>query len=99
MSCFRYGFQTKLQYSNCDLASDLYSLSIVSSSLVTIVFLIKPKVELAFSDASAHCLDGFALLCIITPKSLSSSRTFNILPPLGFAFPPILLLVLCDREM
>src|SRR6218665_1204649 len=62
----------------------LYNLSIVSLSLVTIVLLIIPKVELAFFDASAHCLDGFALLCIITPKSLSSSLTFNTLPPITY---------------
>src|SRR6218665_3417917 len=73
-----------MQYSNCDLTSDLYNLSIVSLSLVTTVLLIMPKVELAFLDASAHCLDGFALLCIITPKSLSSSLTFNTLPPISY---------------
>src|SRR6218665_258569 len=66
------------------LTSDLYNLSIVSLSLVTIVLLIMPKVELAFFDASAHCLDVFALLCIITPKSLSSSLTFNTLPPISY---------------
>src|SRR6218665_351145 len=36
-----------MQYSNCGLISDLYNLSIVSLSLVTIVLLIMPKVELA----------------------------------------------------
>src|SRR6218665_3785055 len=71
-------------YSNCGLTSDLYNLNIVSLSLVTIVLLIMPKVELAFFDSSAHCLDGFALLCIITPKSLSSSLTFNTLPPISY---------------
>src|SRR6218665_1720454 len=39
------------QCSNCVLTSDLYNLSIVSLSLETIVFLIIPKVELAFFDA------------------------------------------------
>src|SRR6218665_3904290 len=73
-----------MQYSNCGLTSDLYNLSIVSLSFVTIVLLIIPKVELAFFDASAHCLDGFALLCIITPMSLSSSLTFNTLPPISY---------------
>src|SRR6218665_3761203 len=73
-----------MQYSNCGLTNDLYNLSIVSLSLVTIVLLIIPKVELAFLDASAHCLDGFALLCMITPKSLSSSLTFNTLPPITY---------------
>src|SRR6218665_2205167 len=57
-----------MQYSNCGLTNVLYNLSIVSLSLVTIVHLIIPKVELAFFDVSAHCLDGFALLCIITPN-------------------------------
>src|SRR6218665_3931469 len=66
------------------LTNDLYNLSVVSLSLVTIALLIIPKVELAFLDASAHCLDGFALLCIITPKSLSSSLTFNTLPPITY---------------
>src|SRR6218665_2660185 len=75
-----------MQYSNCGLTSDLYNLSIVSLSLVTIiiVLLIMPKGELAFFDASVHCLDGYALLCIITPKSLSSSFTFNTLPPISY---------------
>src|SRR5688572_22894296 len=73
-----------MQYSNCGLTSDLYNLSIVSLSLVTIVLLIIPKFELAFFDASAHCLEGLALLCTITPKSLSSSLTFNILPPISY---------------
>src|ERR1043165_9077612 len=81
MSCFRYGLHTWMQYSNCGLTSDLYNLNIVSLSRVTIVLLIMPKVELAFFDASAHCLEGFSLLCIITPKSLSSSLTFNSIPP------------------
>src|SRR6218665_1981388 len=85
ISCFRCGLHTWMQYSNCGLTSDLYNLSIVSLSLVTIV-LIMPKVELAFFDASAHCLDGFALLCIITPKSLSSSLTFNTLPPISYDY-------------
>src|SRR6218665_1552177 len=52
--------------------------------VVTIVLLIIPKVELAFFDASAHCLDGFALLCMITPKSLSSSLTLNTSPPITY---------------
>jgi len=37
-----------MQYSNSSLTNDLYNLSIVSLSLVTIVLLIIPKVELAF---------------------------------------------------
>src|SRR6218665_2791411 len=73
-----------MQYSNCGLTNVLYNLSIVSFSLVTIVLLIIPKVKLAFFDASAHFLDGFALLCIITPKYLSSSLTFNTLPPITY---------------
>src|SRR6218665_1241138 len=73
-----------MQYFNCGLTSDLYNLSIVSLSLVTIVLLIMPKVEVAFFDVSVHCLDGFALLCIITPKSLSSSLTFNTLLPISY---------------
>ena len=42
---------------------------IISLSLVTIVPII-PKVEPAFLDASVHCLEGFALLCIITLDAL-----------------------------
>jgi len=50
MSCLRRGIHTWMQYSNCDLTSDLYNRSIVSLSLVTIVLLIigLPTVELAF---------------------------------------------------
>src|SRR6218665_3779567 len=55
-----------------------------SGIVSAIVFLIIPKVELAFLDGSAHCLDGFALLCIITPKYLSSSLTINTLPPITY---------------
>src|SRR6218665_3764638 len=73
-----------MQYSNCGLTNVLYNLSIVSLSLVTIVLLIIPKVELAFLDASVHCLGGFALLCIITPTSISSLLTFNTLPPITY---------------
>src|SRR6218665_2206683 len=73
-----------MQYSNCGLTNVFYNLSIVSLSLATIVLLSIPKVELAFFDASAHCLDGFELLCIITPKSLSSLLTFNTLPPISY---------------
>src|SRR6218665_2513057 len=81
-----------MQYSNCGLTGYLYNLSNVSLSLITIVLLVMPKVELAFFDASAHCLDGFAHLCMITPKSLSFSLTFNTLPPMShenswFLFP------------
>src|SRR6218665_3892522 len=83
-SISRYGVHTWMQYSNCGLTNVLYNLSIVSLSLVMIVLPIIPKVELAVFDASAHCLDGFALLCIITPKSLSSSLTFNTLPPITY---------------
>src|SRR6218665_292595 len=100
-SCFRYGLHTWMQYSSCGLTNVLYNLSIVSLSLVTIVLLIIPKVELAFFDVSAHCLDGFALMCIITPKSLSSSLTFNTLPPISydnswFLFPMCIAEHFCD---
>src|SRR6218665_867531 len=84
ISCFRHGLHTWMQYSNCGLTNVLYNLSIVFLSLVTIVLLIITKVELAVFDASAHCLDVSAFLCIITHKSLSSSRTFNTLPPISY---------------
>ena len=36
-------------------------------------------------DASAHfCLNGCAPLCVITPKSLSSSLNFITLPPISY---------------
>jgi len=49
------------------------------------VLLIIPKVELALFDASAcaHCLDGFALLCIITPIAFFASGTAEIEKALG----------------
>src|SRR5688572_29543690 len=84
-----------MQYSNCGLTSDLYNLIIVSLSRVTIVLLIMPKVEFAFFDASAHCLAGFALLCTITPKSLSSSLTFNTIPPISYENSLFLLMNVC----
>ena len=55
-------------FCNCRLTSDLYNLSIVSSSLVTIVLHTVPKVELAFLDASAHCS---AYLLIMYPVRFS----------------------------
>src|SRR5688572_25240803 len=56
-----------------------------------------PKVELAFLHASAHCLEGFALLCIITPKSLSSSLTFNTIPPISYEN-SLFLFLICITE-
>src|SRR6218665_3725521 len=57
-----------------------YNLSIISLTLFTynlsIISFIAPTVELASFSASTHCLEGFALLCIITPKSIYSSITF-----------------------
>src|SRR6218665_1535654 len=44
--------------------------------LLTIFLHIVPTLELASVSASTHCLDSFALLCIITLKSISSSITF-----------------------
>ena len=78
-----------MQQPKCGRTSDLYNLSTVSLSLVTFVLRIILKVELVFLDASAHFLYSFALLCLITPKSLSSSLT---LPPIShdnswFRFP------------
>jgi len=51
---------------------------IVSLTLFTIFLHIVATVKLASFSAStcAHCLEGFALLCIITPKSISYSITF-----------------------
>src|SRR6218665_969095 len=84
MSCFMYGLHTRMQYSNCGLINVFYNLIVVSLSLVTIVCLVIPIVGLAFFDASSHCLDGFALSCTITPKSISSSLTFETLPPISY---------------
>src|SRR6218665_3229458 len=72
MSCLKYGLQACTQYSRCGLTSDLYSLSSTSCSLLTIVLLIIPSVLFALFAASTHCLDGFALQCMMTPRSLSS---------------------------
>src|SRR6218665_1672413 len=72
ISCFRYGFHAWMKYStaepNCGIASS------VLYPCLWLLFVI-PKVELALFGASAHCLEGFELLCIISPKS--SSLTFN----------------------
>jgi len=58
----------------------LYNINIVSLTQITIFLRIVPTVELASLSASTHCLEGFALLCIITPKSISSFVTFYSLP-------------------
>src|SRR6218665_3639311 len=52
--------------------------SIVFLTKFTILFCIVPTVKLASFSASAcvHFLEGFALLCIITPTSISSSIIF-----------------------
>src|SRR6218665_90167 len=49
---------------------------IVFLTLFTVFLLIVPTVELASFSSLTHCLEGFALLCTITPKSISSSMTF-----------------------
>src|SRR6218665_996621 len=66
-----------MQYSNCGLTNVLYNLSIVSLSLVTIVLLIIPKVELAFLmlqhialTASHSC--ALSLPSLFFPHSLST---------------------------
>src|SRR6218665_409775 len=59
-------------------------LTFVSLSRVTVVLLILPKVKLAFPDASAYCLGGYALLRIITPKSLCLHTRFQYLTPISY---------------
>src|SRR6218665_1585476 len=54
----------------------IYNLNSVSLTLFTIFLLIVLTVELACFPASTNCLEGFALLCIITFKSISYSITF-----------------------
>src|SRR6218665_249025 len=69
------------------LPSDLYSPSTTSwFLLLTIVLLIIPSILFALFDASAHCLDGLALLCMITPspRSLHPSATLKFTPPMSY---------------
>jgi len=67
-------------YPNCGLIMHLYAhiynLNSVSLTLFTNFLLIVLTVELTCFPASTHCLEGFALLCIITFKSISYSITF-----------------------
>src|SRR6218665_209824 len=66
---------TCMLYSNCGLIMHLYApiynLNSVSLTLFTILLLIVLTVELACFPASTHCLEGFALLYIITFKCIS----------------------------
>src|SRR6218665_1882932 len=84
MSCLKYGLQACTQYSRCGLTSDLNNLSTTSCSLLTIVLLFIPSILFALFAASTHCLDGFALLYIITPRSLSSSEALKATPPMSY---------------
>src|SRR6218665_273186 len=73
---------TCMLYPNCGLIMHLYAhiynLNSVSLTLFTNFLLIVGllTVELTCFPASTHCLEGFALLCIITFKSISYSITF-----------------------
>src|SRR6218665_3350724 len=66
---------TCMLYSNCGLKIHLYApihnLNSLSLTLFTIFLLIVLTVELACFPASTHCLEGFALLYIITFKCIS----------------------------
>src|SRR6218665_1731766 len=70
------------QHTRCGMTSDLYSLSTTSCSMLTIVLLIIPSTLFALFAASTHCLDGFALQCMMTPRSLSSSEALKVTPPM-----------------
>src|SRR6218665_1125546 len=70
------------QHTRCGMTSDLYSLSTTSCSMLTIVLLIIPSTLFALFAASTHCLDGFALQCIMTHRSLSSSEALKVTPPM-----------------
>src|ERR1043165_8130799 len=88
---------TCTQYSKFGLTNALYNSSTVSFSLLIIVLLIIPSTLFAFFAASAHCLDGFVLLFMITPKSLSSSVSLKIIPPIPYcSF--LLFLPMCITE-
>src|SRR6218665_2371542 len=84
MSCLKYGLQACTQYSRCGLTSDLYSLSTTSCSLLTIVLLIIPSILFPLFAVSMHCLDGFVVLCMIPPRSLSSSEALKVTPPMSY---------------
>jgi len=55
-----------------------------SCSLLSIVLLIIPSILFALFATSAHCLDGFALLCMITPRSISSSEALKVTLPKSY---------------
>src|SRR6218665_4213480 len=78
--CLVSSMDSKPVHNTPDAASP-YNLSTTSCSLLTIVLLIIPSILFALFAASTHCLDGFALLCIITPRSLSSSEALKATPP------------------
>src|SRR6218665_3562823 len=84
VSCLKYGLQACTQYSRCGLTSDLYSLSTTSCSLLTIVLLIIPSILFPLFAVSMHCLDGFVVLCMIPPRSLSSSEALKVTPPMSY---------------
>src|SRR6218665_3765745 len=86
--------------SNCALTSDLHRTSVLYPCFWCLVLLVIPKVELAFLDASAHCPEGFVLLCILTPKTLYSSLTLStLLPPTTISYENVLLLLsICITE-
>src|SRR6218665_2343425 len=78
--CLVSSMDSKPVHNTPDAASP-YNLSTTSCSLLTIVLLIIPSILFALFAASTHCLDGFAQLCIITPRSLSSSEALKATPP------------------
>ena len=70
MSCIRHcRLRNWMRYSNQCFVQPVWL------SLLTVVFHRLHTGEAALLDA--HCLEGFALLCIITPKPLSFSQNFN----------------------
>jgi len=85
MSCFRYKFYAWMQYSTCGVTSDLYNLSIASLFMVTFPSYHTHSWISPFWCFSTFCLDGIALLCLITLKSISYTLTFNTLPTISYA--------------
>src|SRR6218665_3759940 len=81
--CLVSSMDSKPVHNTPDAASP-YNLSTTSCSLLTIVLLIIPSILFALFAASTHCLDGFAQLCIITPRSLSSSEALKATPPMSY---------------
>lgn len=69
-------FHTWMKYSNFDITNNMYNLSSLSLFLLTVILLIKSRVELLLG-ALVLCFKIFALVCFITRISFPCSlRTY-----------------------